>query len=127
MTVKGFPPNYKEIAARLKPTDNTVFAYDGVIYVPSGGSLPYHLVIHEHVHFKQQKEIGGAEKWWERYMEDPEFRLEQELEAYRAQYHSLRSRGERRILAHKFASDLASPMYGSLLSKKEALALIIRV
>lgn len=41
---------YKEVFA---VTDKTVFAYDMDIY--SNYDLPHHLIVHENVHFAQQK------------------------------------------------------------------------
>lgn len=124
--VRGYPPNIDEIRARLKPRPRTIFAYGDVIYAPGGGVLPPDLLAHEHVHSDQQARIGGPEKWWRRYLDDPSFRLEQEVEAYRAQYAaaSVLPRAERRRLLSLICRDLASPMYGRIVTSDRARVLI---
>lgn len=124
--VKAFPPNYAEIRERLNPPPRTVFAYGGTIYSPGGTNLPADLLAHEMTHFAQQARSGGPEAWWRRYIDDPEFRLVQEVEAYRAQYKFVSSMARpyrRKLLAHICAS-LASPMYGRLVTKEQARTLI---
>jgi hypothetical protein len=62
--------------------------------------------------------------WWDRYLVDTDFRLEQELEAHRVEYRTFCSRNKDRNLRAKYlhatSSRLASPMYGKLLTTKEA-------
>ena len=125
--VAAFPPNIDEIRARFAVRPGTIFAYDGVIYSPAGTDLPGHLVVHEETHFAQQRAAGGAEAWWRRYIDDPGFRLEQEVEAYRAQFAVIRQlpRAERRELLARICKDLASGMYGSLVTKAEARRLVV--
>lgn len=63
-----------------------VYTYGDTVYVKSG-KLRDDVEAHETVHVVQQTNYqGGAEAWWDRYMSDPDFCLDQELEAYRAQY-----------------------------------------
>lgn len=61
----------------------TTFAYDWTIH--SWGKPSLDIIIHETVHFLQQDREGGADKWWDRYLDDEEFRYRQELEAYAVQ------------------------------------------
>lgn len=128
LVVVGFPPNIDEIRERLNPGPSTVFAYGDRIYCPSGADLPPNLIVHEQTHFDQQRNAGGPDAWWRRYLDDPEFRLDQELEAYRAQYAALAGlpRPERRRYLAHFCKTLASSMYGGLVSKEQARALITR-
>lgn len=126
--VKDFPPNYDELRTRFNPPPGTVYAYGDTIYAPhlSASGLPGHLIVHETVHFGQQRAAGGPDAWWRRYIDDPAFRLEQELEAYRAQYRSVAQlpRPERReILAH-ICKSLASRMYGGIVTKDQARQLV---
>lgn len=126
--VKGWPPNITEIRARFNPPAGTVFAYGDTIYAPHAkGKLPADLVAHESVHFAQQRKAGGPEAWWHRYMTDPRFRLEQEVEAYRVQYAGyivgLPRARRRELLAH-IARSLSSGMYGSLVTKEQARRLV---
>lgn len=90
--------------------------------------LPDHLIIHEKTHTKQQKHSKiYAVWWWAKYILSPEFRFSQELEAYQAQwkyfqtfYHS----SAHFSFLHKITSDLASPLYGSIVSYSKAMRLI---
>lgn len=124
--VKGYPPNYAEIKAAFRPHPNTVFAYGDTIYSPSSVTLSADIVEHERVHFAQQLRAGGAEEWWQRYIADPSFRLEQEIEAYRAQYATAAAlpRADRRRLLARISKTLASALYGSLVTKEQARRLI---
>lgn len=120
----GKPPNYEAIVAAIgRPPETAVYAWGGTIYVPYE-PLPHELYAHELVHFRQQEELGGPEAWWERYLADPAFRLEQEIEAYRAQIASHPNRAARRACLRDVAADLAGPMYGRILSKDRALQLL---
>ncbi len=108
---------YKEV---FDVSDRTIFAYDHKIYF--NGELPDHLIIHEQTHHKQQDEVG-LDLWVEKYLTDVEFRLEQEVEAYRNQLQSV-NRNFRRKLLKIVAKDLASPLYGNIVSFKEAVRLL---
>jgi hypothetical protein len=133
------PPNTEAIRARFPNLGpGTVFAYGNVIYVPggaprvgrlhvpAGAELPHHLVVHEEVHFDQQDAKGGPESWWNHYLLDDAFRLEQEVEAYRAQLAAVPDRAERRRVTAKVVKDLAGPMYGRIVTKEQARALLAR-
>lgn len=111
---KGLPPNYSELAKHFPMTGGEIFTYGNKIY--THGRLSKSLVAHEHVHVKQQLKMG-VEKWWKKYIEDEEFRLQQELEAHKAEY---RAGGKMAIIAER----LASPLYGSLVSVEEAVELV---
>jgi hypothetical protein len=82
---KEYPPNYKDIVDKLgTPPDYVIYCYGDTIYNPSGKEITPDFEIHEEVHSKQQ---GGApELWWDKYLTDSEFRLNQEIEAYGTQY-----------------------------------------
>jgi hypothetical protein len=124
--VKGFPPNYAEIKARLNPGPRTVFAYGDTIYSPSTTQLPPDLIAHESVHFGQQQRAGGPEAWWRRYLDEPQFRLDQEVEAYRAQFAlcSLLPRATRRKFLANISATLSGSMYGRLVTKEQAKLLV---
>lgn len=132
------PPNIDAIRARFGAalSDATVYAYGNTIYVPGGkpkvgklfvpvgAELPHPLVVHEETHFDQQARVGGPDVWWERYLVDDAFRLEQEVEAYRAQLAAVPARAERRRLTAEVVKTLAGPLYGRLVSKEQARALL---
>lgn len=124
--VKGYPPNYAEIKARFNPQPGTIFAYGDKIYSPHSATLPADLIAHEQVHFAQQHRAGGPEAWWRRYIDDPQFRLKQEVEAYRAQYALIQQlpRPQRRELLAHICKSLAGGMYGRIVTKEQARQLV---
>lgn len=127
--VAEFPPNYAEVKARFDPPVGTVFAWGDTIYAPGRGDDPVleaHLVAHEEAHGRQQAASGGPAAWWLRYLEEPRFRLEQEVEAYRAQLAFVDDlpRPERREMLAYAAKALASRMYGGLVTKEQARRLL---
>ena len=90
--IQALPPNFEQIKAAIKIDDwdkwikekGTVFTYGDTIYNPSDAKFPVHLLVHEGTHEKQQG--SNPKEWWDKYLVDLEFRFEQELEAYSAQY-----------------------------------------
>jgi hypothetical protein len=98
----------------------TIFTYGGTIYNPSGVELTDDLIAHESVHEKQQSAMGffGPSRWWDKFIADPKFRFEQELEAYRAQYQvakkAISSRERLSSYLFTIARELASPTYGNM-------------
>ena len=116
------PPNYKELKEKFEFDDKiTVFAYGDKLYNPSRLRIPIDVMVHEKVHQRQQEEIG-VEVWWRKYLDDVEFRLSQEMEAYRTQYGFVRSKyGEREDYLGKLADVLCSPVYGNIINKEQAL------
>lgn len=114
--------------------DKLVIAYENTIYCNTNKeNLPNHLIIHEETHLRQQKDIGGAEIWYKKYINDPKFRLEQEIEAFRNQVKYLKThiqettRDERREEISFMAETLSGLNYGYLVSYNEALRLINKV
>lgn len=85
------------------------------------------LEAHEAVHIRQQAGMG-VEAWWERYYVDPAFRLEQEVEAYRAQFEYMKKHClDRNLLFRmrdRLARDLSSPVYGSCVPYPDAFCMI---
>jgi len=122
--IKEYPPNYAILKKKfsLKENDVIVFTYGSTIYNPSGRELDDHIIIHEQVHERQQTEIG-IEEWWDKFVKDPQFRLDQELEAYAVQYAYakplLNSKGKK-IFLNSIASFLSGSMYGNILTHQEA-------
>ena len=81
-----FPPNFSEIQKYLPATENATFCYGEIIYNPSKKNLNPDVIHHEEVHSKQQEQFTSPEIWWFKYLNDLEFRKEQEIEAYGSQY-----------------------------------------
>ena len=125
-----YPPNMDAILSVLpmvSKTPGVIFTYGDIIHNPSGKEVRDHLLHHESIHMGQQKAMG-PEKWWEQYLADPDFRLSQELEAYRAEYKFLMenyNREDRRKLLKHITTALSSSMYGNLVNKKLAEQLIL--
>lgn len=128
--VKGLPPNFEAIVAVFPDAagPNTIFAFGDVIYVPSGNNLPQELYDHERVHGARQTDIG-VERWWNQYLADPKFRWDEELMAHAAEYRSFctlnRDRNVRSRYLAAVSQRLASPLYGRLMSYREAKRLIV--
>jgi hypothetical protein len=124
--VNGYPPNYKDIVATLHPTANTVFTYGNTVYAPGHDWIDNALAVHEGVHSQRQEEGVGPLKWWELYLQDPQFRLTEELVAYRAQYKyfckQVKAKKVRRAFLEAIAKDLSGPMYGGLMTFDRAKA-----
>lgn len=106
--------------------------YNGIIFtvgdtIYSNQPLSYSLEAHEYTHVLQQTSIG-YKKWWKQYFKNEEFRLIQETEAYRNQYKFIekttKDRNKRFKYLNQIAKELSSPMYGSIISYKEAIKLI---
>lgn len=123
------PPNIKTIMKKFPDVatmPGVVYTHGDTIYNPSGNDLPDHLIHHEQVHIRQQA-LTNPRQWWGQYISDENFRLEQELEAYREQYDFIKihyNREQRRALLDKLATDLSGSMYGKILDKKMAKELI---
>lgn len=105
----------KIISAGMNPNlDRTVFTYGDTIYNPSGKEIPEYLLVHEEVHSKQQG--NKPKEWWEQYIKDQKFRLQQETEAYAAQLAFMcseqRDRNQRARVLHEIAVTLSGPTYG---------------
>lgn len=125
--VNGRPPMYDRIVAAFPDAarPGVVFSWEKYIYVPGGGSLPISIVAHEEAHGREQ--AGIVEKWWVRYIEEPAFRLEQEVIGHRAEYRELLRGGSRRDYGAylKYVSGkLAAPLYGGLVTPAEAAKLV---
>lgn len=118
------PPNWDRIQKEFPHSnkEETVVAYGGTIY--SKYPMSDHLIAHEKVHLEQQE--GKPEAWWELYFTDKDFRLQQELEAYKKQIQFFKTQtGAKNNDLFKFkvkiAKDISSPLYGNMISFNEAL------
>lgn len=136
------PPVYDACVAAFPGADvaHAIFSWGDRIYNPSDVPLTPALLAHEHVHCVRQQQycgIGpghtvplelGVELWWQRYLSDAEFRLDEEALAHAAEYASLArgaNRHGRRAALTMLAKRLASPLYGKLLSIDAAKARIL--
>lgn len=127
-TVKGYPPNFKQIddILHVRSKSTVVFTYGDTVYIPNGEPLTDDLEVHEAIHIVQQREMG-AEEWWDKFLDDPEFRLSQELEAYRAQWKFIeenKNRNMKRAMFKHIVDSLTSSIYGNMVTRKDAEKLL---
>ena len=123
--VTHYPPNFSLIAKHFPIGPTSVITYGDLVCNLSGLSLPQHIIEHEKVHVRQQTD---PEAWWKRFITDPEFRLEQELEAYRTQWKFIKTAVKKRHLRTQIlvvlANQLSGPSYGKMISYSEAFKAI---
>lgn len=127
---KDYPPNWKLIQVafpdceRYKP----VFSFGGVLYNPFGVAVTKDLEYHEIIHARQQG--SDPDGWWNLYMADRAFRLEQEVEAYGNQLAFFKRFAQNGKLTEwlkkNMADALSSEPYGNLCTFHEAEGLIKR-
>lgn len=128
MNIKvDYPPNYQKIKTFFNPSKGTYFTYGDTIFNPDNAPLDPPLLAHEFVHYIQQEKLG-AENWWNRYFIDPPFRLSQELEAYRVQYHEgMKIINDKNHLArwlNLLAWELSGKLYGEIIPFNKAIEAI---
>ncbi len=130
--VKDYPPNYDEIATAFglvhQRVGGILFSYGDRIYNPSGMHIPASLRVHEAVHGRQQGYDPAG--WWERYIDSQAFRLGEEIEAHQAEYRYViehGSRAERRTARKLIAQRLSSPLYGKMIGKSAARAILAQL
>ena len=124
----GTPPNWEKIIKvfpSVEKMPNLVVTYGETIFFPGGNiTMSPDLQQHELVHTLQQKAMG-IEIWWDKYLEDPVFRVEQEVQAYHVQYNKIKSSSKDRNWVFenlkRLGRDLSSPQYGSAIGFLEAM------
>ena len=109
----------------IQPTQ-ILFTYGHTIYNPDAVAIPIHIIEHEKVHMRQQSSIGMTpELWWEKFLSDPVFRVEQEAEAYGIQYayivKSIKDRNHKFRVLQDLARILSGPLYNNSISQGEAM------
>jgi hypothetical protein len=109
-----------------------LYAWEQFIYNPAGVPVSRPLVSHEATHGIRQIEYGGAEKWWERYLLDSAFVLEEEIIAHKMEWEAVKAiykdRNIRAVQLQKIARKLSSPLYGGgkpLLTFTEARKILL--
>jgi hypothetical protein len=121
------PPNIEYIRKFLTPPKGVIFTYGDTIYNPDNGEVTGDIMDHEAVHSLQQVKLG-PEKWWDKYLNDKEFRFEQELQAYQVQYRHatqiIKDPNQQNRFLMKLASHLSSAAYGNLVGFDEARRMI---
>lgn len=136
--IRAYPPNFSQIAKvfPVKGRPGILYAYGDRIYNPSGVEITPWIMAHEEVHGNRQLGVtvhtnSSLEDWWCHYLTDPKFRLNEELLAHQAEWrsytHVMQATGEgtKEGYLALIAGRLASPLYGSLVTKAEAARLIL--
>ena len=120
--IHDYPPMIDEIDAAFNIRGQTIiFAWGDTIYSPTGWNPPPELHAHEEVHGQRQGD--DIEGWWKKYIADPEFRLEEEIIAHRAEYQHFAKRNDRparRRALRRIAKRLCSSLYGKVITFKKA-------
>ena len=119
------PPNYAEIQQHF-PNANfdkgTLFTYGDTCYCKDISPV---MIVHEQTHAKQQV---NPKEWWDRYFTDINFRLSQEVEAYKNQWkwikENIKDRNKRFKMLCAICDDLSGKLYNNMVSWSEAKRLI---
>lgn len=122
--IKGYPPNFELIKTLGLAKEGNIYCYGQVIFNPSGGEIPSDIKYHEHIHSQEQG--NDPMGWWNHYLLESSFRLNEELKAYSAQYKlikkSLRDKDAKDFL-EEMAHNL-STLYKLDITKEQAATLI---
>lgn len=121
-------PNFQELKNKFGVGDETIIAYGNKIFI-KGKTMSRDLLVHELTHCERQKfNEDSAKRWYEMYLENDEFRLQEELVAYRQQYafccRVYKDRNKRAKILFALAAELASYRYGNIINHNEAMAKI---
>jgi hypothetical protein len=125
------PPMWEKIDAAFNVRGRAViFTFGDIVYNPMGVGVSKALIRHEAKHsVRQQREGWRPEMWWERYISDPEFRLDEEIHAHIAEYAYIkateRDRNRQARYLQGCAARLAGPLYGNLLTIGRARSIIL--
>lgn len=139
--IKQKPPHQKMIDEHLPEfKEHRTCAFGSILFNPDNVELTPELMAHEMEHAKQQQTFGHGrykiwkhskyrvEEWWNRYLQDPSFRLAMELPASQREwwefqkYHTDRNRLA--VKKHEIAKRLASKLYGKGIKVTEALKVL---
>lgn len=124
--VIAYPPNIETIDAAftVRGKRGIIFAYGDTIYNPDNIIVTESLKAHEQVHSDRQGKNPDA--WWEKYINVPAFRLNEEIAAHRAEFRqicqSTKSREERAKCLQAISTRLASGLYLDMISPRAARA-----
>lgn len=130
--IVGRPPVWENIVQTFQIEPRyALFTYGHVIFNPEHANITDDLLAHERWHVGQQATMAeqgdivkGARLWWGKYLRDPEFRIEQELEAYAVQYEEFcRMQHDRNKQAKMFQAivgSLSGTLYGKMMTRDEA-------
>jgi hypothetical protein len=129
--IKLYPPNIEEIQKKFDVKGKKIiYSWGDKIYSPHPDFIiTPELFTHERVHSLNQTNIEkNIILWWEKYLDDVEFRLREELLAHIAEYKhhclSTNDRNVRNRYLNMVSMKLSSPIYGNMISQNQARKLI---
>lgn len=127
VSVRGFPPNYAKIVEAfpfVKTAKGPLFCYGTTVYYTGTDKPDLALMRHEGVHSMRQG--ADPDGWWDRYIKDKPFRFVEELLAHRVEWQTYEKygRNERRCHKKQIAERLAGPLYGHMVKRNAAVALL---
>jgi len=120
---KNFPL-LKEAKKKFPIDSNIIFTYGNTIY---GRNLDYGLICHELTHVTRQS-IMGKNEWWEKYLDDTEFRVKEELIAYKNQYEAYKRNDHclAQTALEQIGTIMSGPLYQGNISKEDVIRLILQ-
>lgn len=130
--LKAFPPNFTTLTKAFpqikgRAGQGIIFAYGDRIYNPSGHPLGQQVLAHENEHCKRQNAMGVG-SWWDAYMVNIKFRLEEEVLAHRAEWDAYQQYvtrlADQEDYLKMMIERLSGQLYGYMCTKAEAQALI---
>lgn len=123
------PPIYKALRARFGVD------WDGGLIIAYGGRIHCkrdpdpQKIVHEAVHLAEQSRVGN-DAWWSAYLDSADFRIAEEVKAYRAEADFLRRHIRNREHLFHYMRDivdsLSGPTYGNACTREYAYAAIIK-
>lgn len=112
----------------IKGKRGVFFTIGELLFNPDGVHITPWLFRHEEVHSARQMASGNVNAWWGKYLSDRTFRFEEELAAHREEWKAIQelasSRQQRRSELAYICERLSSGLYGHLVTKARAKALI---
>jgi hypothetical protein len=138
----AFPPNFTTLNRAFKLNGRpAIFSWGDTIYNPYRCMITPELMAHEEVHGERQEAAGplqdtdgrciynwGPERWWEKYIREIAFRLNEEILAHRAEFATFCRNHpclhDQAKALKQIAGRLSGPLYGQIISTQEAMARI---
>ena len=124
--INSNPPNIDELDSKFNIRGKPIiFTYGDIIYNPLNVFVSPELMSHEEVHsVRQTNDRASIELWWEKYLIDPEFRLNEEVLAHRAEFKKYcethKDRNNQNLFLNGISQRLSSSMYGNMLTVNKA-------
>lgn len=121
------PPIYERLKARFGVSwdKGIAITYGDTVY--SKYPIDKILASHEEVHVWQQAQMG-VEEWWNLYLNNDNFRLNQEVQAYKRQIEAIKTfikdKNQAFLAIRKIYLDLSSDMYGNICNFDQAKQLL---